>query len=130
MKHALFACLLASPLAAETPMTGAEFEALVEGRTLTFSGEIAPYGIEYYAPNRRVVWQFIGEPCINGRWFETTTKSGQNICFVYEDEPEPQCWQFFLEGNAIRAEFMNTPGTTILYEATESEPLICGGVGA
>lgn len=126
MKHLVIALILATPVAAETPLTGDEFEALVEGKTLTFATGQDPYGIEYYAPNRRVIWQFLGGECISGEWYE----DGSNICFVYENNPEPQCWQVFEDEGKLRADFMNTPGTTILYEAYESEPLICGGVGA
>lgn len=123
----LFVCAL--PLWAETPLDAEAFEALVEGKTLTFSSGSDPYGIEYYAPGRRVVWSFVGGECVNGEWYEVPTETGPNICFIYETSDEPQCWQVFDENGSIRAEFMNTPGTAILYEATESEPLICGGVG-
>ena len=111
-------------------MTGDEFEAFVQGKTLTFATDIAPYGVEYYAPNRRVIWSFQGGECINGEWYEKPSDTGPNICFIYENELEPQCWQVFDDGGKLRADFMNTPGTTILYEAVESEPLICGGAGA
>ena len=47
----------ASVAAAETPMTGAEFEAYVEGRIMSFGSEGDPtYGVEQYLPNRRVIW--------------------------------------------------------------------------
>ena len=103
---------------------------MVEGKTLTFSNGTSPYGVEYYAPNQRVVWSFRGGECVNGEWYEEMVESGTNICFVYETSTEPQCWQVFDVDGQIRAEFMNTPGTTVLYEAVESEPLICSGVGA
>jgi hypothetical protein len=122
--------LFASPAYAETPLTGDEFEALVTGKTLTFSTGVSPYGVEYYAPNRQVIWSFTDGDCVRGEWFEDPSESGPNICFIYEKNPDPQCWQVFEDQGQIRADFMNTPGTTVLYQAVESEPLICGGVGA
>lgn len=125
----LITALLASPAAAETPLSGDAFEALVTGKTLTFSAGNAPYGVEYYAPGRRVVWAFTQGDCINGEWYDVDTPTGPNICFVYENNPEPKCWQVFEEGGQIRADFMNVPGTTVLYQAVEAEPLVCGGLG-
>ena len=121
--------LIASPAFSETPMDGDEFEALVTGKTLTFSAGVSAYGTEYYAPNRRVIWAFSDGACVTGEWYEEVTDTGPNICFVYENSTEPQCWQVFDVDGKIRADFMNTPGTTVLYEAVETEPLICGGVG-
>ena len=121
---------LTGPAFADTALNGAEFEALVTGKTLTFSVGDAPYGTEYYAPNRQVIWAFVGGDCKTGEWYEAQTNSGPAICFEYEDENTPKCWQIFNEGDQIRAEFLNRPSTTILYEATEEEPLICGGIGA
>lgn len=129
MRTLIFTLFLASPVIAQTPMSGDEFETMVEGKTLTFSTGLSPYGVEYYAPNRRVVWSFRGGDCVNGEWFEDVTENGENICFVYENDDEPQCWQVFDIDGKIRADFMNSPGTTVLYEAVESEPLVCGGLG-
>jgi len=122
--------ILASPALSETPLNGEAFEALVTGKTLTFSNASGPYGVEYYAPGRRVVWSFVGGDCQNGEWYEAKGPQGPEICFTYENDPTPQCWQVYDVEGKIRADFMNTPGTTVLYEAIESEPLICGGVGA
>lgn len=129
MRMLLPLALLASPVFADEPLDGDAFEALVTGKTLTFSNGADPYGVEYYASNRRVVWSFMGGECVNGEWYEERTKTGSNICFTYENNDEPQCWQVFDVDGKIRADFMNTPSTTILYEAVESEPLICSGVG-
>jgi len=131
MRSALIALFLASsPAWAETPLDGEAFEALVTGRTLTFSTASGPFGVEYYAPNRRVVWSFVGGDCQNGEWYEVDGPSGPEICFTYETDPTPKCWQVFDVDGKIRADSMNTPGGTVLFEAVESEPLICGGVGA
>lgn len=130
MRSLALVLALTSPALAETPLDADAFEALVLGKTLTFAVGDDPYGVEYYAPNRRVVWSFRGGDCVNGEWFEKATETGPNICFVYENSPEIQCWQVFDVDGKIRADFMNRPDTTVLYQAVESEPLVCGGVGA
>jgi len=130
MKLALILTLFALPVMAETPLTGDAFEDLVEGKTLTFSNGLAPYGVEYYAPNRRVIWSFVGGECVNGEWYEEVRETGPTICFVYENESGPKCWEVFNINGQIRADFVGATSTTILFEAQESEPLICGGVGA
>ncbi|MCF2904509.1 hypothetical protein L0666_05880 [Octadecabacter sp. CECT 8868] len=130
MKYLLLLSLLAAPALAETPMSGDEFEAMVEGKTLTFSAETAPFGTEYYAPNRRVIWSFVGGECVAGEWYEEAHDTGPSICFVYENDEIPKCWLVYDVDGKIRADYVNTPGTTVLYQAIESEPLVCGGVGA
>lgn len=130
MRYVIPFLMCACPAVAQEALTGDAFEALVEGKTLTFSIGQDPYGVEYYAPNRQVIWSFRGGDCQRGEWYEDTSDAGPMICFTYETSPDPQCWQVFDVDGKIRADFMNTPGTTVLYEATEAEPLICGGVGA
>ena len=76
MKLALILTLFALPVMAETPLTGDAFEDLVAGKTLTFSNGLAPYGVEYYAPNRRVIWSFVGGECVNGEWYEEVRETG------------------------------------------------------
>ncbi|MDA9207600.1 hypothetical protein N9O61_01805 [Octadecabacter sp.] len=129
MRFLILSIFVAFPALADTPLSGDAFEALVEGKTLTFSTGDTPYGVEYYAPDRRVIWSFVGQDCVNGKWYEGTSASGPTICFAYENNETPQCWQVFDLDGKIRADYMNAPGTTVLYEAIEAEPLICGGVG-
>lgn len=129
---ALFALTLAALpglAAAQTPMTAAEFEAYVTGKTLFFSSEGQAYGAEQYLPNRRVIWTFLGDECQEGFWYEN---QGQ-ICFVYDFSPDPQCWTFWQKANGLGARFENDPAATELYEVYQSpEPLVCEGpdVGA
>ncbi len=66
---ALAAPALAQGPAGGTPLDAAAFEALVEGRTLTYGAAGAePRGVETYAPGRRVTWLEVatGE-CLEGR---------------------------------------------------------------
>jgi len=78
--------------------------------------------MEWYRSNRRVTWALTGEDCQDGVWYE----EAGNICFDYGDDLSPQCWRFYDEPGGLRAEFMNEPGTTVLYEALDTEDqLIC-----
>jgi hypothetical protein len=105
-------------------MSAAEFEAYVTGKTLYFGESGAPYGAEEYLSNRRVRWSFLDGQCQDGHWYED---QGQ-ICFVYDNTPDPQCWSFYREGDGIRAVFENDPNSTTLYEARQSQtPMMCLG---
>lgn len=117
--------VLAGPaLAEETPMTAAEFERYVTGKTLSYAEAGIPYGKEEYLPGRRVRWAFEGGECQEGIWYA----EGPLICFVYEYQPAPQCWTF-IEGPAgLIARFEHPDGGRELYEANQSdEPLSCPG---
>jgi len=109
-------------------MTGAEFEAYTEGRTLYFGSEGQEYGAEDYLPNREVRWSFLDGACREGYWYEQTGPTGPEICFVYEDRPNaPQCWVFERTANGLRAIFQGESGR-VLYEARRSEePQLCVG---
>ncbi|MGR3375084.1 hypothetical protein [Salipiger abyssi] len=112
------------PLAAAQPMSAAEFERYVTGKTLYFGLGGTDYGVEEYLPGREVRWSFLDGRCKDGFWYE---EAGM-ICFVYDDQPAPQCWSFFREGNGLRAVFENNPANTVLYEARQDdEPMMCLG---
>jgi hypothetical protein len=120
--------LMAAPAAAQepggAPMTGAEFDSYVTGRTLMF-GTIGaePYGGEDYLPGNRVRWSFLDGRCLEGIWFE----AAPNICFVYSDDPEPICWTFF-EGPGGLTALLDGDPDEVLYETGEAEePLFCLG---
>jgi hypothetical protein len=124
MRLALILTLMPALALAETPLNGADFEARVEGRTLTYSYGGQPFGTEQYFPNRRVAWAFTGDDCVYGRWYE----EGSAICFLYEDSPEPQCWQFFDRQGRLVAQFMGDGAGTELSEVAQSDgPLSCPG---
>lgn len=111
---------LATSVFAE-PLTGSEFEAYATGKTLTFAEDGTPYGAEQYLPGQRVRWAFDQDTCKEGIWYE----QDQNICFIYEDGATPQCWQFFVESDKLKAIFQGESGTE-LYEAWASDgPLSC-----
>jgi len=83
---ALLVSLAALPAPAQTDspsMTAEEFDAYTLGRTLSYSLQGTPYGIEEYLPDRRVRWAFVGQECQTGVWYE---RNG-NICFLYDNAP-------------------------------------------
>ena len=67
-------------------------------------------------------WSFLQGECQDGYWYE----NGGEICFVYDAFEGPQCWQFFLTSNGLRAEFSgdNSPP---LFESPLNQDLICPG---
>lgn len=124
----LLAQMLAlSPAGAATSgpsMSAAEFEAYTTGKTLSYAEAGQPYGVERYLPGRRVVWAFVGDECRYGTWYEA---QGQ-ICFVYENDPEAQCWTFQQTATGIRAHFAGDPEGSALVEVQEDpDALKCPG---
>jgi len=116
--------LASSPMTAQTPMTGTEFEAYASGRTLTFATGGQIYGAEQYLSGRRVLWAFTGDQCQEGVWYE---QAGQ-ICFVYDYDPTPQCWTFWSGEGGLSARFEgDLPGTELSEVAQTSDPLLCAG---
>lgn len=109
---------------AAEPLSGAQFEDYVQGKTLYFGQNGEAYGVEEYLDDRRVRWSFLDGKCKDGVWYEDRGM----ICFVYEDNPNPQCWSFFRESSGLRAIFENDPEATTLYEAQQGdEPMLCLG---
>lgn len=109
-------------LHAAEPMDGAAFDAYTNGKTLFYGQDGQVYGAEIYLDDRQVRWSFLDGLCKDGFWYE----EGDQICFVYEDNPDPQCWAFTQEGGKLSARFENVPGATALYEADDvQEEMIC-----
>ncbi|MEM6760986.1 MAG: hypothetical protein AAF601_16045 [Pseudomonadota bacterium] len=126
MRYALILCLLSlAPPALADSMSAAEFEAYVTGKTLFYGRNGRAYGAEIYREDRRVTWSFLDGECKDGYWYEA---GDNNICFVYEDRPDPQCWSFERGPSGLIAKFENDPASTELYEANNSgEEMVCTG---
>lgn len=123
LKHLIF-ILLATPLAAQSPMGADAFEAYSQGKTLYYGTDEASYGAEEYLPNHRVRWSLLDGQCQEGRWYQ----EGELICFVYQDNPNPQCWAFYKVEGGLMARFKNDPKRTTLFEIEPSStPLVCLG---
>ncbi|EAR52301.1 hypothetical protein OG2516_07487 [Oceanicola granulosus HTCC2516] len=121
------ALVLATPLAADEPLTPDEFSRHVAGRTLTYMLDGVPYGIERYMDDRRVIWSFLDGQCAMGRWYG----EGSFICFAYDTDPDdPQCWEMYREDGRLRTVYRTEPDRSLLYEAREGdEDLICENFG-
>lgn len=123
---ALLTCtmLLSGASAGEGPLSAEEFDAYTRGKTLFYGQNGQAYGAEEYLENRRVRWSFLDGECKEGEWYE----QGEQICFVYDDNPDPQCWTFRLDANGLSARFQDLAGATELYEAEDiGEEMICLG---
>lgn len=106
------------------PMGAEEFDRYTQGKTLFYGFDGTAYGVERYLPGRRVIWSFLDGRCQEGIWYE---EAGQ-ICFVYEDNSQPQCWSFMLTPEGLNARFQNDPQATELYESGDvDDEMICLG---
>lgn len=115
MRLALALAVLPFVALAETPMTGAEFDAYATGKTLTYAYGGMIFGTEEYLPGRQVRWAFTEDICQFGKWYEKDAA----ICFVYDHDMEEQCWQFFMTPTGLRALFMD--GGTQLSEVEQTD---------
>ncbi|KIN61557.1 hypothetical protein Z945_2549 [Sulfitobacter noctilucae] len=105
-------------------MTAEQFDNYTRGKTLFYGQNGQTYGAEIYHDNRRVEWSFLDGDCKAGEWYEDAGL----ICFVYENNPNPQCWSFTRGASGLIARFENRPNTTELYEAEEGgEKMLCLG---
>jgi hypothetical protein len=97
----------ASPALAERIVSAEEFDQMVTGRTFHFDRQGQAFGSEQYFDDKRVIWAFEGGSCQRGIWFENT--AGE-ICFVYDGDPAPQCWDFLeMPSGALHARSVGAP---------------------
>lgn len=121
---------LADPPTAQlgTPMGASEFEAYSTGKTLTYAEGGQVWGQEEYLPGHQVVWAFTDQPCEFGTWTESrTADNAPQICFVYTDNPDTNCWQFFLGKGGLTAIFVGGSSTALSEVAQTNEPMQCPG---
>jgi hypothetical protein len=120
----ILAFALATPALAETTITAEVFEAHVTGKTLTYQQFDNVFGIEEYLPGRKVRWSTAPNECLYGSWFP----EGDKICFVYEYNPTPVCWSFWLQNGALVALSETGVAGEELYEVAASDQgLPCPG---
>lgn len=124
MRTTLAFLLLLSPPALADPLTAEAFDALTQGRTMSWSEFGQVYGVEQYLPDRRVRWTFLGDDCKTGRWYP----QGRFICFQYDDDPEPDCWEITQAGGTLDARIAGADPDAAPVVVTETtEPLACFG---
>lgn len=128
MRAALALALLPTSLAAETPMTGAEFQARVGTDTIAYLYSNGVRGVADYGPDRTLLWAFEGGECVKGYWFD----DGSQLCFAFEDGTLSACWQFFLQDNRLRGKASQLgsgglPDLEIYEVAHTDQPLTCAG---
>jgi hypothetical protein len=124
MRLAVLLGLLPTIAAAETPITPEQFEAHVTGKTVTYGQANSLFGIEEYLPDRRVRWSTAPDRCLYGSWYP----KDDDICFVYEYDPTPACWTFWLRNGALVALSTNgVPGEELHEMAADDRPLPCPG---
>ena len=117
--------LIAAPALAQQLMSAQDFDTYSKGKTFYYGSSGQPYGVEEYFGNRRVRWSFLDGQCQDGHWYEDQG----NICFVYENSPDPQCWRFFRSPDGMTAQFKGENGTTTeLYQMKDApEAMQCPG---
>jgi len=114
----------AGPAFADPPMSGAEFDALTLGRSMTWSEFGSVYGVEQYLPDRRVRWAAVGKDCKLGHWYE----DGPAICFKYEDDIDPDCWTITRSADGFSATYTtNAPDAAPVVVAETPDAPACFG---
>lgn len=118
-------CLLvANGLAAQEQITAKDFLDRLEGRTATFSdfqsGRVI--GIEQFVTRTRSVWTRQDGSCA----FGTIYTKDEQVCFLYDDEPDPipHCWTPF----ALRDRLWvagTTPGEVQEITDITDDPVTC-----
>jgi hypothetical protein len=110
--------------AEDQPLAGEAFAKATIGRTFFYSRDGLSYGAEQYLPGRQVIWAFSGDDCMKGYWYP----EDHDICFVYEDAPDPQCWTFRKEGAGLNAQFRgDTQNAPLIATRSSPEPMTCMG---
>ena len=130
MRLALFLAALPAMAAAETPLTGAEFQSHIGQNTFSYLYSNGVRGTADYGPDRTLLWAFEGDECIRGQWFE----DGSEICFAFADGTLSACWHFFVEQNRLRGVATRLgsgdPADLQIFEVSHTDqPLTCAGPG-
>ncbi len=109
---------------AQERLFGDAFEAYTNGKTMYFSNGGRVFGAEQYLPGRRVLWSFLDGTCNDGSWFS----QNEQICFHYDSENEPQCWDVILGEHGLTVTFSGQGSSLELKEIPGlSDPLDCPG---
>ncbi len=125
MQKTILALILSvTPAAAQDIISPQAFEDYAGGKTLYFAQQGSPYGVEQYLPGRQTIWQYADGDCVHGIWFTR----GSLICFVYESEPNEQCWHFLKKGKTFAARALGRePAADLDVIWRDDRPIACPG---
>lgn len=128
MRLALILAAWPAVATAETPLTGAEFQAHIGQNTISYLYSNGVRGTADYGPDRTLLWAFEDSDCFEGSWFDR----GNEICFAFADGTLSACWHFFKDDERLRgkATFLSS-GSPLDLEIREvshtDQPLRCAG---
>lgn len=120
----VMALLLASGAFGETLVGPEEFQTLSEGKTLYFTRDGVNFGAEQFYKNRTSTWQYEDGTCIVGQWYP----DADALCFVYDQQPIPQCWYMVRRDGSIYArlrELATGDPSELLLSHTDTNPVPC-----
>ncbi len=114
----------AAAFAADGPLVDQAFADATTGRTFFYSRAGQAFGAEQYLPGRKVIWAFTGDDCQKGYWYP----QGSEICFVYDDEPGPQCWTFEKTPDGLTGRYRgDSENAPLIAKRSSPEPMACLG---
>ena len=124
----MFALFLALPVSAlaDGLVTADEFEAMSQNRTQYFERGGAFYGAEQFFSDRTSLWQYGDGTCTWGKWYA----QDDQICFIYEASPTPQCWHFSERGGTYYARIAGLAEgdpSELRLSKVDDKPLPCPG---
>ena len=119
---AILLLLLPGNLFAEEVLSPEAFRTHTAGSTLYFAQNGVAFGVEQYLPDNRSIWQYADGTCTRGKWYA----KDDLICFVYEDNPREQCWNFLKKGNSFAARALGRePESDLEFIGQNETPITC-----
>lgn len=119
--------LAATASAKAQDMSPAEFEAMIEGTTTYYTQGTEYRGIERHQRDRRVLLRTEDGACYVGHWYAR----GNDICYVYDENPGPHCWKIYRRGGVLYAGLVDLePGDEpqeIAFAEINDDPIDCPG---